>query len=198
MMAFCFGCGLASAQEARIVVHADQVSHRVSPYLTGACIEDVNHEIYGGLYSQMIFGESFQEPPPAVPPKGFTAYGGAWQVKDDVLWADAGRRPKADCRRAAGRDGRDRRGCLPARPKGGNAGLIVKVSEPGVGADKFTGYEISLESAGRLGPGPSSPELGADPHPAVRGAAQSVGPFGGAAGGQLPRSPGRWQERPHL
>ncbi len=30
----------------------------------GACIEDVNHEIYGGLYSQMIFGESFQEPPP--------------------------------------------------------------------------------------------------------------------------------------
>ena len=61
------GCGVASAQEAEIVVHANQVSHRVSRYLTGACIEDVNHEIYGGLYSQMIFGESFQEPPPAVP-----------------------------------------------------------------------------------------------------------------------------------
>lgn len=41
-------------------------SHRLKPvsrYLTGACIEDVNHEVYGGLYSQMIFGESFQEPP---------------------------------------------------------------------------------------------------------------------------------------
>jgi hypothetical protein len=36
----------------------------VSRLLTGACIEDVNHEIYGGLYSQMIFGESFQEPSP--------------------------------------------------------------------------------------------------------------------------------------
>jgi alpha-L-arabinofuranosidase len=34
----------------------------VSRYLAGSCIEDVNHEIYGGLYSQMIFGESFQEP----------------------------------------------------------------------------------------------------------------------------------------
>jgi alpha-L-arabinofuranosidase len=34
----------------------------ISKYRTGACIEDVNHEIYGGLYSQMIFGESFQEP----------------------------------------------------------------------------------------------------------------------------------------
>src|ERR1039458_2760922 len=44
------GCGLAAAQEAEIVVHANQVTHRVSRYLTGACIEDVNHEIYGGLY----------------------------------------------------------------------------------------------------------------------------------------------------
>jgi alpha-L-arabinofuranosidase len=60
-------CGAAAAQDARIVVHANQVSHRVSRYLTGACIEDVNHEIYGGLYSQMIFGESFQEPAPAFP-----------------------------------------------------------------------------------------------------------------------------------
>ena len=34
--------------------------------------------------------------------------------------------------------------------KGGNAGLILKVSEPGVGADKFTAYEVSLESGGRL------------------------------------------------
>ena len=49
------------AQKPRITVQADQVLHPVSRYLTGACIEDVNHEIYGGLYSQMIFGESFEE-----------------------------------------------------------------------------------------------------------------------------------------
>ena len=59
------------AQEASLKVQADQVLHRISQYLTGACIEDVNHEIYGGIYSQMIFGESFQEPPPSPPIPGF-------------------------------------------------------------------------------------------------------------------------------
>ena len=39
---------------------------------------------------------------------------------------------------------------LLPKQKSGNAGLIVKVSEPGVGADKFTGYEVALESDGRL------------------------------------------------
>lgn len=52
----------APAQEATILVHADQIICPVSPYLTGACLEDVNHEVYGGIFSQMIFSESFQEP----------------------------------------------------------------------------------------------------------------------------------------
>src|SRR5580700_5341702 len=56
---------VAPAQEAVIQIHADHVVGSVSPLLTGACIEDVNHEIYGGIYSQMIFGESFQEPAPS-------------------------------------------------------------------------------------------------------------------------------------
>jgi hypothetical protein len=50
------------AQEAEIYVNAGQSLHQISPYLTGACLEDVNHEVYGGIYSQMLFGESFQEP----------------------------------------------------------------------------------------------------------------------------------------
>jgi hypothetical protein len=54
----------AHGQGATITVHADQVQHRLSRYLTGACIEDVNHELYGGIDSQMIFGESFAEPAP--------------------------------------------------------------------------------------------------------------------------------------
>ena len=52
----------AAAQEAVIRVHPDQVISRVTRHMTGACLEDVNHEVYGGLYSQMVFGESFQEP----------------------------------------------------------------------------------------------------------------------------------------
>ena len=54
--------GWALAQEARIEVRAGAATRPVSRYMTGACIEDVNHEVYGGIYSQMIFGESFQEP----------------------------------------------------------------------------------------------------------------------------------------
>jgi alpha-L-arabinofuranosidase len=50
-----------------INVQADHVIGPVSRLLTGACIEDVNHEIYGGIYSQMVFGESFQEPTPSSP-----------------------------------------------------------------------------------------------------------------------------------
>jgi alpha-L-arabinofuranosidase len=144
------GVSLTAAQEAEIVVHADQVSHRVSRYLTGACIEDVNHEIYGGLYSQMIFGESFQEPPPAVAPKGFAAYGGRWQVRDGVLWADYGQGPKLIADEPVVGTGEVGVEIFLPEPKGGNAGLILKASEAGVGADKFTGYEIALESGGRL------------------------------------------------
>ena len=33
--------------------------------------------------------------------------------------------------------------------RGGNAGLIVKVSKPGVGADAFNGYEVSLDPQGQ-------------------------------------------------
>ncbi len=73
------------AQEVRIDVQADRVVGHVSRLLTGACIEDVNHEIYGGLYSQMIFGESFQEPPPSPSIKGFQVYGGRWTVRDGAV-----------------------------------------------------------------------------------------------------------------
>ena len=79
------------AEEATIHIDAAKVSGRVGRYLAGACIEDVNHEIYGGIYSQMIFGESFQEPPLGAPLKGFRAYGGRWIAEDGQLWrADGG------------------------------------------------------------------------------------------------------------
>jgi hypothetical protein len=50
------------AEDAQITIDPTKIIAPVSPYLTGVCMEDVNHEIYGGLYSQLIFGESFQEP----------------------------------------------------------------------------------------------------------------------------------------
>ncbi len=60
----------------QIKVNPQQVLHKVSPYLTGACIEDVNHEVYGGIYSQMVFGESFEEEPMAISPERDLAFEG--------------------------------------------------------------------------------------------------------------------------
>src|SRR5258707_808026 len=68
-----------SAEDATIRVNARDAGKPVSRFLTGACIEDVNHEIYGGIYSQMLFGESFQEPSRIAPVKGFSAFEGDWQ-----------------------------------------------------------------------------------------------------------------------
>ena len=53
--------------DATVRVDASKVEANVTPWLYGACIEDVNHEIYGGLYDQRLFGESFEEPVPDPP-----------------------------------------------------------------------------------------------------------------------------------
>src|SRR3954465_11515017 len=86
----------AAAQDVVIRIDARQEGRPVSKYLTGACIEDVNHEIYGGIYSQMIFGESFQEPSAGVSTvKGFAAFGGEWRVGDGgVVEGSAAEGPK--------------------------------------------------------------------------------------------------------
>ncbi len=131
-------------------IDAGRVLHRVSPLLYGACIEDVNHEIYGGLYSQMIFGESFQEPPLATPLKGFTAYGGRWSAHGGVLEAEAGAGPKLVANELPFADGEIGVEIRFPAAHDGNAGLIVRVDRPANGADAFTGYEISLETSGHL------------------------------------------------
>jgi hypothetical protein len=71
------GVAIVRAQDVTIRVDARQPGRAVSRFLTGSCIEDVNHEIYGGIYSQMIFGESFQEPPREALNKGLS---GMWRA----------------------------------------------------------------------------------------------------------------------
>ncbi|MGA2069020.1 MAG: family 16 glycoside hydrolase [Thermoguttaceae bacterium] len=135
------------AAEVRIEVHADHVVGRIPRHLTGACIEDVNHEIYGGLYSQMIFGESFQEPAPAPSIKGFKPYGGRWIVRDGVLSINGLDGPKLVSERGAFKNGTVGVELLFAERKGENAGVIVRVNKPANGADAFSGYEVSLDAA---------------------------------------------------
>lgn len=143
-------CSAEPADKTILEIDPSQVVHRVSPLLYGACIEDVNHEIYGGLYSQMIFGESFQEPPRSTPLKGFTAHGGGWTARDGVLDAGPGDGPKLVADTEILADGEVGVEIRFSAAQEGNAGLIVRVDHPRTGADAFEGYEISLETSGHL------------------------------------------------
>lgn len=135
----------AFAQGAVIHIRADQVVRPVSRLLTGACIEDVNHEIYGGLYSQMIFGESFQEPSPPAPPPGFNAYGGNWTVRDGVLRGDASEGAKLLSEQPAFTDGTVSAEVRLQQGPGENAGIVLRAADARTGPDAFVGYEVSLD-----------------------------------------------------
>jgi hypothetical protein len=65
----------AASASPTLVVHADAPVAHISPYMVGAGIEDVNHELIGGLSTQMIWGESFEEP--AIGPDATTLGEGA-------------------------------------------------------------------------------------------------------------------------
>jgi hypothetical protein len=134
-----------------ITVHAEQVLHTNSPYLTGACIEDVNHEIYGGIDSQMIFGESFAEPGAQLPLKGFAAYGGRWTLTGDGSVQGVGSDgSKIIWDGSAPSDSEVSVEVKLTESSGGNGGFILNVHDAGKGADAFTGYEVSLERPGFL------------------------------------------------
>jgi hypothetical protein len=138
------------AQEAQITINADQVGHRLWRYLTGACIEDVNHEVYGGIYTQMVFGEHFQEPVPPPPLKGFTAFDGRWIPENQELRIAAGEGPKLICDNPSFLDGEASVEVLFPKKGDGNAGLILRVNEAGKGINRFFGYEVSLDTAGKV------------------------------------------------
>jgi len=79
------------------------------------------------------------------------AHGGGWTVRDKAVWVNGGPGPKLVARGTDFADGEAGVEVYFDGAAGGNAGLIVRVSEAGVGADKFIGYEIALDPrAGHL------------------------------------------------
>ena len=129
--------------QSRITVDAASVKNEVSPLIYGAGMEDVNHEIYGGLYDQRIFGESFEEPFLGAIFKGFKTYGGSWQKNGNTISVKADEGAKIVREMPVVIDG-----TIEVELKFGNqyenAGLVVRVDNADIGADNFDGYEISL------------------------------------------------------
>ena len=135
----------AAPEDSTIRVDAGRVVNTTTRLMYGSCIEDVNHEIYGGLYAQRIFGESFEEPPRSAPP-GWTDYGGRWSAKDGVCSVNAEAGAKLLRDEPTFGDGAVECDVRLNDDRGDNAGLLVRVGEAGVGADRFVGYEISISS----------------------------------------------------
>jgi len=139
------------AEDPAIVVNANHVLHRITPYLNGACLEDVNHEIYGGMDSQMIFGESFAEPARQLTLKDFKTYEGRWTlINEGGIQAVGSDGAKIVWNGAAISNGEVSVDVKLTETTGGNGGLILKVQDAGNGSDAFTGYEVSLERPGFL------------------------------------------------
>ena len=143
----------ASAQESSAIVTVDagRIEQKVTPYLYGSCIEDVNHEIYGGLYDQKIFGESFEEPVPMPCFEQFDVYDGKWSFADGELLSLAHNGAKIVSKKAI-TDGTVAVDIKFDKVGRGlkNAGLLLCVSNARVGADSFYGYEVSLSSDGKV------------------------------------------------
>ena len=164
-----------TAQEARIEVQADRVLHPVSRYLTGACIEDVNHEVYGGIDSQMIFGESFAEPPPQPPLGGFSVFGG--QVDTGTGWQRSGvgqRRSEDRLRRPGLRRRRSQRGCVVDRDRRRQRRVHRESQRRRQGRRPVQRLRSVARTSGNPGARPAPAELGTHPPRAVRRAGEPV------------------------
>ncbi|KPK43685.1 MAG: hypothetical protein AMK72_13005 [Planctomycetes bacterium SM23_25] len=85
------------------------------------------------------------------PRTNLIAHGGDWTVRDKAVWVNGGPGPKLIARGTDFADGQAGVEVYFDGAAEGNAGLIVRASEAGVGADRFIGYEIALDPrAGHL------------------------------------------------
>jgi alpha-L-arabinofuranosidase len=132
------------AQEAQIVVDASKVLNKVSPLIYGSCMEDVNHEVYGGLYDQKIFGEGFEEPPKNIVFDNLILYEGYWSKVANGISVLSHPGAKLVSELAELDNGNIEADIKFTGVAGGNAGLIFRLSNPGKGAENFVGYEVSL------------------------------------------------------
>lgn len=129
-------------QVSRIDINASEITGSVTDWLFGSCIEDVNHEIYGGLYGQLLFGESFEEPRPSADFEGWKTWGGHWDLTGQTVSVNNGPGYKMVKTDPVFKDG-----IVEADvniKNGVIGGLLVRVKNAGEGMDEFDGYEVSL------------------------------------------------------
>ena len=138
------GLGTLAAQNP-VTIDVATVENRINNTIYGACTEDVNHEIYGGLYDQKIFGESFEENYRNTTFNNFATYGGYWsQVSPTQVFVMANDGAKL-LHNTPFTDGSVEVEMKFNNPRE-SAALVVRTTNPQTGADNFNGYEIGLNA----------------------------------------------------
>ncbi|MDB5090375.1 MAG: hypothetical protein JWR09_4369 [Mucilaginibacter sp.] len=133
----------AQSQTAQIKVDAGKVLNKISPVLYGSCTEDVNHEIYGGLYNQLLFGESFEEPAPATSYSGWMLLPAEWRIGDNGVPLSAGPGFKFVRNHTLVKDGTVE-ATINFGDRSRNAGLLVRLNNVRPGNPNPTGYAIDV------------------------------------------------------
>ena len=145
LLCYC-SLGPVVAAPVRIDVHADQPGRTGAVPLTAAALDDLDHAVYGGLYSQMLFGESFEQPSVTFEKiADFLEFGREWALDGDQIVVQRAANPKLISRRVTLASGQVGIALNFASPATGRAGLIVKVSNPTAEVDAFRGYEVCLD-----------------------------------------------------
>lgn len=133
----------ASAQQASIKVDAAKVLNKIPHYLYGSCIEDVNHEVYGGLYDERVYGESFEEPAPQTTFKNWMRLPGPWRIGDGGVPWGAG---PGFCavRNISVMAGGSIEADISFKDRGRDAGFLFRVNGAVPGSPYFKGYRLEV------------------------------------------------------
>ena len=136
---------MTARSQTSVTVDMTKVTGNIPSLIYGAGAEDVNHEIYGGLYDQRLFGESFEEPA-RMGVENFTSYDSPWAIDGDALVLSTTSHGKIVYQGAQVQKGTV---SVDMRIDSPNAisGFIIHVTGAATGADSFSGYEIGINAA---------------------------------------------------
>lgn len=142
-------CCLAAPAQDRITVNPGKIINHISPLLYGSGMEDVNHEVYGGIYNQRIFGESFEEGAEVIRVTGFTRYDSMWHGVGDYVYPtvnnSSAKLMMDQPETGTGKVAVDLRF---ESIRSGTAGLFLHASNAREGAENIKAYEFGLSGAG--------------------------------------------------
>jgi alpha-L-arabinofuranosidase len=133
-VAACLTLCSASAQEASIVVRADQPGHKIPPTLWGIFFEDINLSADGGIYPEQVRNRNFEDS--ARPDHWTTISSGAAKVETSI----------ATDKPVSAKNPRSLKVVI-TEPGTGRAG-VANGGFYGMGIAKGASYELSLDARG--------------------------------------------------